>query len=284
MRSCVVVSMSVVLVAGTLLSAQADPDERFAMWIEPATLETGRSSADVEVYLSSDANGVQGWSLGIEARSGDAVVTIVDYAMGSDLATAGPGQGAPSFFSCTLFPGASQPCPDCTGVTSGVVIDFMSQVAIAATNRFEALKLTLGIDGEEGDPAHLEFTNELGVPPVATVIVVGGDSLVPARLTGAQIVKTSFEGVLFVRGDANADGQIDIADPIFLFQYLFAGERGPVCDDAADAAEDGQINIADSIHILGHLFMDRPLPDPLSECGPDPVEEELGCESFPPCE
>ncbi len=108
--------------------------------------------------------------------------------------------------------------------------------------------------------------------------------------TASVTIAVEPAGTRFVRGDANADGKIDIADAICVLGYLFDLPSNPCkakvrdCLDAADANDDGGIDIADAIKVLGHLFAQGgPLPDPFGECGLDPTEDELGCETFPPC-
>ncbi|HAK95665.1 MAG TPA: hypothetical protein DCM87_11840 [Planctomycetes bacterium] len=96
-------------------------------------------------------------------------------------------------------------------------------------------------------------------------------------------------GVKFKRGDANADGKLDIADAIKVLGYLFGGGTTTLaCRDAGDGNDDGKLDIADAIKILGHLFAQTgPLPEPFAECGVDPTDTDpdvLDCESFPPCE
>ena len=91
--------------------------------------------------------------------------------------------------------------------------------------------------------------------------------------------------VKFTRGDANADGNLNIADAIFVLGYLFGGGPAPVCQDTGDANDDGNVNIADAISILGHLFGGAgDLPPPFGTCGTDPTDDTLPCPSFPPCE
>jgi hypothetical protein len=99
----------------------------------------------------------------------------------------------------------------------------------------------------------------------------------------AALVETTPETTL-KRGDANVDGQLNIADAIFVLGYLFGNAETPSCEDAADCNDDGELNIADAIAALGHLFGGTgPLPDPFTVCGPDPTADDLGCEVFPPC-
>ncbi len=88
----------------------------------------------------------------------------------------------------------------------------------------------------------------------------------------------------FERGDANTDGITDIADAVFVLGYLFQGNRTPTCLDAADANDDGGVDISDASALLGYLFLGSgPPPPPLTECGIDPTDDAIGCESFGPC-
>jgi hypothetical protein len=75
----------------------------------------------------------------------------------------------------------------------------------------------------------------------------------------------------FVRGDADADGEINITDGIFILNFLFLGGEDPSCMDAADADDSEDINITDGIYVLNFLFLGGPSPtDPWPDCGPDP--------------
>ncbi|MCA8959831.1 MAG: DUF1800 domain-containing protein, partial [Planctomycetes bacterium] len=91
----------------------------------------------------------------------------------------------------------------------------------------------------------------------------------------------------FVRGDANQDGAVQVADPIFLLGYLFSGGAPLPCDDAADANDDEEIDLADAISLLHYLFGSAPPPPPpsvLSGCGPDPtLDSVLSCNEYAPC-
>ncbi len=64
----------------------------------------------------------------------------------------------------------------------------------------------------------------------------------------------------FTRGDANGDGEIDIADAIFLVNYLFAGGTAPYPLEAGDADCNGEVNIADVVFLLNYLFIGGPSP------------------------
>lgn len=89
----------------------------------------------------------------------------------------------------------------------------------------------------------------------------------------------------FVRGDANADGQVDVSDVTFILDYLFSGGAAPPCRDAADADDDGVLLISDPIFLLSALFLGGPgVPAPEGGCGVDSTEDGLGCGRYAPCE
>ncbi len=89
----------------------------------------------------------------------------------------------------------------------------------------------------------------------------------------------------FRRADANTDGSLNIADPIFTLNALFQAAAPPLpCDDAADANDDGSINIADALYSLNFQFASGPAPPPpYPACGVDPTADNLRCASYPPC-
>ena len=81
----------------------------------------------------------------------------------------------------------------------------------------------------------------------------------------------------FRRGDANADGILNITDGVFVLNYLFLGGTAPTCQDSADANDDSQLNITDGVFILNYLFLGGttpPSPGP-ENCGPDPSPDPL---------
>jgi hypothetical protein len=90
----------------------------------------------------------------------------------------------------------------------------------------------------------------------------------------------------FLRGDADASGEMRIRDAFKLIRFLYRGREIP-CEDAADVNDDGTLNYGDVIYLFRSIFFRRrpppPAPGPF-ECGVDPTPDELSCESFPPCD
>lgn len=69
---------------------------------------------------------------------------------------------------------------------------------------------------------------------------------------------------VFVRGDTNSDGIVDISDPLYLLNYLFGGGPPPACRPIADANASGEADISDAIALLGFLFLGSPTISPLT--------------------
>jgi hypothetical protein len=83
---------------------------------------------------------------------------------------------------------------------------------------------------------------------------------------------------IFVRADANADGQVDIGDPISVLDYLFGGGAPHTCDDAADSNDVGGKDISDAIYVFQYLFASGPMPPmPFPFPGTDPTPDSLTC-------
>ncbi len=67
-------------------------------------------------------------------------------------------------------------------------------------------------------------------------------------------------GLSFVRGDANADGKVLLADIVYLVSYLFKQGPAPAQLSSADANFDGKANLADIVFLVSYLFKSGPSP------------------------
>ena len=63
-----------------------------------------------------------------------------------------------------------------------------------------------------------------------------------------------------VCGDCNGDGVVDIADVVFLINFLFMSGPPPVPLPAGDVNLDSVVNIADVIYLINYLFIGGPPP------------------------
>jgi len=104
---------------------------------------------------------------------------------------------------------------------------------------------------------------------------------------GEPIEIFELDPVPFVRGDVNADGRIDIADPVSALSWLFTSGTTPGCHKTIDIDGDGRIEINDPILLLGHLFQGGGTPvAPFPNCGLDEadVSAEIPCRSHSQCD
>jgi hypothetical protein len=88
----------------------------------------------------------------------------------------------------------------------------------------------------------------------------GTISLIPQ----ISVVAVDFPGPRSVgRGDVNADGTMDITDPIALLGFLFVGGHDLPCPGSLDYNEDGTADLSDAIGILSCLFLGSCVQGPL---------------------
>lgn len=84
----------------------------------------------------------------------------------------------------------------------------------------------------------------------------------------------------FIRGDTEQDFFVTPKDVFTILSWLYLGRPTLPCLAAADANADGKIDVSDPIWMMVWLFMGGgPLPPP-AECGisPGPGDIALGCE------
>jgi hypothetical protein len=92
-------------------------------------------------------------------------------------------------------------------------------------------------------------------------------------------------GLHLARGDSNSEVKLKVSDPIDTLVYACAGGTAPTCLNTADTNNVGGIDGAEATFVLQYLFVEGPMiPQPYPGRGIDPTEDEVGCESFPPCE
>lgn len=104
------------------------------------------------------------------------------------------------------------------------------------------------------------------------------------RLTYPIPASTGVERPLFLRGDANDDGHVNISDPLHILNWLFAGASPPGCIAATNVNGDDTVDIVDPTYLLNHLFSSGSTPvAPFPDCGASdlPADQELGCVTAP---
>jgi hypothetical protein len=83
----------------------------------------------------------------------------------------------------------------------------------------------------------------------------------------------------FRRGDVNEDGDRNVADAVRALSYLFGGGIAPECLDSVDCNDDGANDVSDVITLLDYLFQSGSAPPDPFDCGSDPTDDPLSCDS-----
>ncbi len=155
---------------------------------------------------------------------------------------------------------------------------FLGQTLPAAPDHTIAAGALDVAAGTGGTTTTLALENDVGSPPTDNVIVDAGTSVRPNLVSGTVTIQDAGSEPLFVRGNANASGGVDLADSLFLDAYLFSNGPAPPCMDAADANDDGHVNLADSQYLLNFIFSEGPEPtSPYPAAGTDPTSDSLDC-------
>ena len=158
------------------------------------------------------------------------------------------------------------------GWTAGVVYSFTGTQTLAFDTPLDVVSVTYETGGsmagnETGATASLIWSNDLGSPPVANVMVVDGGSL-DANLEDGSIALNPVVTLDFIRGDANSDARVNIADGVWIINELFLGGPANPCPISSDSNGDGSTDAGDAIYIFNYRFLDGPMPvAPFPSCG-----------------
>ena len=91
----------------------------------------------------------------------------------------------------------------------------------------------------------------------------------------------------FLRGDCDSDGDVNLSDAICMFNWLFTAADVPGCIAALNTNGDARVDIADPVYLLGFLFAGGSSPvAPFPDCGLGmlPADTALGCADPPDCQ
>jgi hypothetical protein len=98
-----------------------------------------------------------------------------------------------------------------------------------------------------------------GIPPAE------GEYAFVARITdevGAadELPLTLWILPAYICGDANGDGQANVADAVFLINYVFKSGPAPSPMESGDANCDGAVNVGDAVYEINYIFKGGPDP------------------------
>lgn len=115
---------------------------------------------------------------------------------------------------------------------------------------FSSITAPTGSPCAIGFQSNCELVDEIGDPVV--LVTIDGSAACDAG------------GCCVLRGDVNHDGAalIDIADLLYLIDYMFQGGPEPVCFDEGDidASATVPLDIGDLVYLIDYMFTGGPVP------------------------
>jgi hypothetical protein len=235
--------------------------------------------------------GISGWSMSVGLFTGESI-NLVDVTYGGTKAEPAVVGG----FVLSEIVDMTKPDNAATGAKAGCVtacvLHLKKAVNLPLVGTESVLNMTVqGVEQQGEVERAVVFKTVSGLrgsgEPVPNSLTVEGETQKACNVADASatVVFTKDLTHPFLRGNANDDTKVDIADPIFLINAVF--RQGPplTCDDAADANDDGLVDASDVIYLVSFLF-GRPngsvSPPPPFEggCGVDPTDEDgLTCKA-----
>jgi len=79
-------------------------------------------------------------------------------------------------------------------------------------------------------------------------------------LGAADTLNNWIRVLAFMRGDANSDLRINIADVTYIIDYVFRDGPPPELPEAADANFDTFLNVTDALYLVNYIFRQGPPP------------------------
>ena len=176
----------------------------------------------------------------------------------------------------------------------GAIFDFeppLTGTVLPAARDGRLLNLVFDVSptAPVGTKTRIDLVNDDSLSPVFNLIIVEGFGVVLACLEGSTVEVAGGNPRLFLRGDADSNGELQITDAIRTLGFLFLGTAEPECLEAADTDDNGQIQLTDAIRSLNFSFIGGaviPPPGPPGDpCGPDPEgSPDVGCGRYTGCE
>ena len=141
------------------------------------------------------------------------------------------------------------------------VLDVVAVVKAVDDGLYEITRPFTGVYADIGNVGglHTEFGDTQGLPQIPHD---------PGDFPGIGLAGE----IPFLRGDANGDGSVNVADPFYTLRAIFQSDSSfPGHRKGADMTDDTQVNILDAMSTLDFLFTAAFVPgDPFPSCGGDP--------------
>jgi len=264
-----------------LLTGDIDAPEASATISSGATIYGAIGSNLPTEVDGNPVGGVQGWSISASV-SGD--ITLADVTtMGTAGGAGDGGLQAGGFEQTATVDPSKEPSSgplagggaQGEGAVSAIVLSFTQPITLANVGTASIIALTLEGEGDAtGSVAWIDGLQGAG-QPVANVATVEGET---REFCARQPINITIQGDPrddFIRGDANDDNKIDIADGIWIINMLFRGGDSSPCMDISDVDNSGNVDVTDATSLIAYQFTGgAPPAAPFDGCGKDGGDED----------
>ena len=246
---------------------------------DPATLDVdgvadgalGATTALVQIVSTDLASGVQGWSLSLANVGGDIEITAVT-SEGTDAADVSMGGLRNTGFAVTettTIAGAGTDCEGFNGAVEAIVLSFVMPITLPLTGTNSVLAVSVASTVPQ--PASADGVTPSTVAgtlafrdgcrgsgqPVNSVATVAGNTetfdcaqALTVRFNGSVVPPTN----LAAHCDPNDDGDVNLADAVWIINDLIRGGTPTACEASIDCNGDGLSDISDAVAIAHGLF------------------------------
>jgi hypothetical protein len=273
-----------------LVHSAEGAEQKGAKNVVKLAIEAG-ASVEVTTWIvprgEDQDEGVQGWSLSV-SHSTD--VLAVDPANPPTIEGTDAGDLLDFGFDATSLVEAQtggggalekdgEDAGEVVGFTSAVVLSFTKPVELSPTRAQSVARAHYLLHADEAapdrTPGQVRFEDRLegSQQPIANLLTVAGRTVFPSALVPLEVrpfIAGGPEVAPFVRGDANNDGKVDIADVVWCINELVRNGRRTVCPRAADVNGDGLYDLSDPMYLVQWHYLQGPSPPhPFPDCGVD---------------
>ncbi len=231
--------------------------------VDSVMTKVPNSNIVIPVYMNNVADSVSGFQLWVVATDPNLVRFVADSTHGSTIFarydTAGtrssgceisaqildPLQGIVRVLA-TVIPNPS--CPGSIPPGDGVLIKLFVETS-GIPNGYSDVPIMLGHN-------QTQFSNTK-----AQLIGCNYDSLGQCHIDTTKLVLRDGKALVYLCGDMNEDGMVDISDPIYLLQCIFGScEWSEIQYRLIDANCDGAVDISDIVFLIEYIFAGGPAP------------------------
>jgi len=241
------------------------------------------STYDIKVHLGNTAatgkTDAQGWSYGIQVDADELEALKGEPGVDSKALKGGKG---PDFVNYNLTDQSAD--GTIKGITVGAVIELgepgtaVLSVPAGSMKHIDTVQVRSKKEIAQGGASRkttISFTDKLGGDrPLEVLIVVAGEGVVPDFTDKLELTLLPKAGPgdepKFIRGDANNDARVDIADGIWIINTLFYGGAPTNCKPAADSNGDGKRDLSDAMFVFQHQLQPGATPSTLFPAPPAP--------------